>query len=244
MNLIAIDTATEACSVALWQNGAVLEHYEVAGRSHSARLPLMFAALLAEAGLHVSQLDGIVSGIGPGSFAGVRIGVSFAKGLALGSGLPVVGVSSLAMLAQAALVARAEATVLAAIDARMDEVYFGVYRAQAGVAMLLAPEKVCPAAATAELLQALELGAGGGRQIGVGSGWRAHGDALLASASGNLAEIDALALPHAAAALALAAPRFAAGQVQDAATLVPTYLRNRVALTKVEQEALRQSKRQ
>jgi tRNA threonylcarbamoyladenosine biosynthesis protein TsaB len=243
MNLIAIDTATEACSVALWQNGAVLEHYEVAGRSHSARLPLMFAALLAEAGLHVSQLDGLVSGIGPGSFAGVRIGVSFAKGLALGSGLPVVGVSSLAMLAQAALVARAEATVLAAIDARMDEVYFGVYRAQAGVAMLLAPEQVCPAAATAELVQALELGAGGG-QIGVGSGWRAHGDTLLASASGNLAEMDALALPHAAAALALAAPRFAAGQVQDAATLVPTYLRNRVALTKVEQEALRQSKRQ
>jgi tRNA threonylcarbamoyladenosine biosynthesis protein TsaB len=132
---------------------------------------------------------------------------------------------------------------LAAIDARMDEVYFGVYRAQAGVAMLLAPEQVCPAAATAELVQALELGAGGG-QIGVGSGWRAHGDTLLASASGNLAEMDALALPHAAAALALAAPLFAAGQVQDAATLVPTYLRNRVALTKVEQEALRQSKRQ
>ena len=83
MKLFALDTATEACSVALWLDGETVERFEVAGRDHTQRLPAMAKALMAEAGLRWSQLDGLVCGTGPGSFAGVRIGVAYTQGLAL-----------------------------------------------------------------------------------------------------------------------------------------------------------------
>ena len=125
MKIFALDTATEACSVALWLDGVIVERFEVAGRDHTQRLPAMAHALMAEAGLAWSQLDGLVCGIGPGSFAGVRIGVAYTQGLALAHGQPVVGVSSLAMLAGGA---GGPGRVLAAIDARMDEVYFAAFQ--------------------------------------------------------------------------------------------------------------------
>ena len=102
MKIFALDTATEACSVALWLDGETVERFEIAGRDHTQRLPAMAKALMADAGLAWSQLDGLVCGIGPGSFAGVRIGVAYTQGLALAHGQPVVGVSSLAMLAAGA----------------------------------------------------------------------------------------------------------------------------------------------
>jgi len=103
LRLLAIDTATEACSAALWIDGAIVERHEVVGRTHTERLLPLVQALLADAGLRPAQLDGLIAGIGPGSFAGVRIGVGLVKGMALGLDRPVVGITSLAMLAQAAL---------------------------------------------------------------------------------------------------------------------------------------------
>lgn len=235
MKLLAIDTATEALSAALLLNGQVIEHFEIAGREHSTRLPLLVPQLLAEAGLSLRQLDGLVCGIGPGSFAGVRIGVSYVKGLALGLDRPVIGVTSLAMLAQRALSEAPEAAVLAAIDARMDEVYFGAYRLIEGSLHLLGDESVGPAAAVKV--------PGAGPYLAVGTGWGAHREALLATLPTAPQAIVADALPHAGAALAIAVPRLAAGHGTDAAHLVPAYLRNRVALTKVEQQALRDSRR-
>lgn len=231
MKLLAIDTATEACSVALWQDGAIIEHYEVPGRAHSTRLPVMVPALLAEAGLSLRQLDGLVCGIGPGSFAGVRIGVSYVKGLALGLDRPVVGVTSLAMLAQAALAGDSERTALVAIDARMSEVYVGVYRRVGGLAVRLQPDEVCPP-------QGIRVDAKG-PVVAAGSGWQAYGTELAAALRTPPEVIDAEALPHARDAVTLAVPEFVAGSVQDAAALVPAYLRNRVALTRIEQAALR-----
>ncbi|GAC1634526.1 MAG: tRNA (adenosine(37)-N6)-threonylcarbamoyltransferase complex dimerization subunit type 1 TsaB [Nevskia sp.] len=232
MKLLAIDTATEACSVALWQDGSIIETFELLGREHSTRLPLMVPALLAEAGLGLRQIDGLVCGIGPGSFAGVRIGVSYVKGLALGLDRPVVGITSLAMLAQAALSANPGHTVLAAIDARMEEVYFGVYRASAaGLAEAVQADCVCAPNAIRTDAQ--------GALTAVGSGWQAHGPALSAALSQAPETVDGTALPHARHALALAAPEFAAGRATDAALLLPAYLRNRVALTRIEQIAQR-----
>lgn len=235
MRILGIDTATEACSVALWDNGRVLEQFECAGRTHSVRLPQMVPAILAEAGLSLSQLDGLACGIGPGSFAGVRIGVSYAKGLALGLGLPVVGVTSLAMLAQALLGKYPDRVALAAIDARMDEVYFAAYRAEAGLAVPLQPACVCAPDAVS-FAGALAVDA---PIVAAGSGWAAHGPAMLQGLGREPESIDATALPHAADALALAVQAFGAGQGVDAAALVPAYLRNRVALTKLEQAAQR-----
>lgn len=235
MNLLAIDTATEGLSVALLIDGEVLEHFEVAGREHSTRLPLLVPKLIAEAGISLRQLDGLVCGIGPGSFAGVRIGVSYVKGLALGLDRPVVGVTSLAMLAERALLRQPEAVALAAIDARMDEVYFAAYRLAGGIAEVLAEETVGPAAAIAV--------PAAGPFVAVGTGWAAHRDVLLAALPAAPVHLDPAALPHASAALPTAALQFAAGQGSDASRLVPAYLRNRVALTKLEQQALRDSRR-
>lgn len=231
MKLFALDTATEACSVALWLDGAVLEHYEVVGRDHTQRLPAMAQALLAEAGLRWSQLDGLVCGLGPGSFAGVRIGVAYTQGLALAHDQPVAGVSSLDMLAQAALRQPGAERVLAAIDARMDEVYFAAYhRGPEGLAVADGEARVCrPEAVPAQP----------GAWRAVGTGWGRHPEALQAATGATLIEPDGAALPRATAALELALPSFLAGRAGDAAGLAPIYLRNRVALTLAEQALLR-----
>ena len=240
MKLLAIDTATEACSVALLLDGAIHERFELAGRTHSQRLPAMFAALLAEAGIVPTQLDGIVAGVGPGSFAGVRIGVAFVKGLALGVDRPVVGISSLAMLAQSAIEAGAT-TALAAIDARMDQIYVGAYREELGLARLAGDESVITP--TDWIAPALLASMQSGPIAAVGSGWAAYGEALLARLPSAPSIVDSAALPHAAAALKLGQPEFAAGRAVDASRLVPNYLRNRVALTQVEQIEARQAKK-
>src|SRR5690606_2407743 len=130
VNLIAFETATEACSVAIWRDGEVLERFEVAPRRH-AELALPWAQeLLSEAGLARAQLDAVAVGRGPGAFTGVRLGVGLAQGIALALDVPVVPVSTLAVLAARAPGGR----VLAAIDARMGEVYLGRFQlAEGGV---------------------------------------------------------------------------------------------------------------
>lgn len=236
MKLLAIDTATEALSVALWLDGECLERYAVVTREHAAQLPLWVPAVLAEAGVSLRQLDALACGIGPGSFAGTRIGVSYVKGLALGLDRPVVGVTSLAMLAQAALAEHPDAIALAAIDARMDEVYFAACRLDAdGVAVAVDEPQVGPA--TAITLPADRTG--GSLWVGCGSGWATHGAALRARLATAPQQMAADAYPHAASAFPAALAALARGEATDAGALVPAYLRNRVALTSAEQAALR-----
>lgn len=229
MRLLALDTATEACSVALWQAGKVVERFEVVGRSHTERLLPMVQALIAEAGISFKQLDGFVCGVGPGSFAGVRIGVGFVKGLALALDRPVVPVTSLAMLAQGA----APATqILACIDARMKEVYFGAFvRDGSG---LVHPSS----AAVVSAPEALNF-AGDGEWTGAGSGWCTYETPLRQSIAADISSINGTALPHAADALILALPQFRSGTATTADALAPIYLRDKVALNLGEQAALR-----
>ena len=231
MKLLAIDTATEACSVALWLEGAIHERFEVAGRGHSQLLPEMLHGVMADCGIALSGIDGIACGVGPGSFAGVRIGVGFVKGLAMGLDRPVVAVSSLAMLAQGAVRLHGTDRVLTAIDARMNEVDFCRYAALDGLAVAQGEALVAPPAA-------LALPAGG-EYAAVGSGWKTHLEALREHTGATLNPLDGAALPHARDALPLALPQFAAGRGIGAGELLPVYLRNRVALTKLEQEAAR-----
>lgn len=231
MKLLAIDTSTEACSAALWLDGELRERFELTGREHTQKLMPQVEVLLAECGVGFKQLDGIVCGHGPGSFAGVRIGVGYVKGLGLALDLPVLGVSSLAMLALRAARENMVTQVLSAIDARMNEVYFGAFEVIDGKLRELAPEIVVPPAAIPAMSP--------GQWLATGTGWGAHLDALTAASAVDMVRVLPDALPHAGDALLLAAPEFAAGRAINSDALTPVYLRNKVALTLVEQAALR-----
>lgn len=227
MRLLAFETATEACSVAVLADGQVLERFEVAPRRH-AELALPWAQeLLAEAGLARSQLDAIAVGRGPGAFTGVRLGVGLAQGIALALDLPVVPVSTLAVLAARAPGGR----VLAAIDARMGEVYLGRFQlAEGGVDPLGDECVVRPDQA--------ELPDGDGWHA-VGTGFAAGEGALQQRLGAVLATVDAQALPRAADVARLGARALARGDALAPERLEPAYLRDNVALTLVEQRALR-----
>lgn len=238
MKRLALDTATEACSVALEIDGQRLSRFVVSGREHSRHLPAMLHELLAEAGLSLTQLDGLICGIGPGSFAGVRIGVAYAKGLAAGLELPVAGVSSLAMLAQGAIRKHGADRVLAAIDARMSQVYFGVYAGQGGHATALVGDAVCDS-------PDVEAGAmpASGRVVAVGTGWGRYRKQLDQALQPLCYEVaDDAALPDALDALDLVRMLDRNDPALQSAALLPQYLRHRVALTRAEQAAARNEK--
>jgi len=127
MRILAFDTSTGACTVALGDRTRWNERSEHADSRHSELLLPMIRSLLSEAGIALSQLDGIAFGSGPGSFTGLRIGCGVAQGLALAADLPVVGVSSLEAIAQAVHTTHGSTRVVTALDARMQEVYFAAF---------------------------------------------------------------------------------------------------------------------
>jgi tRNA threonylcarbamoyladenosine biosynthesis protein TsaB len=225
MRLLAFETATEACSVAVMVDGQVHERFELAPRRH-AELALPWAeALLAEAGIARSQLDAVAVGRGPGAFTGVRLGISIAQGIALALDRPVVPVPTLAALAMRAPVGSAR--ILAAIDARMGEVYLGAFRREGDDLVALGDEAVArPEQATLP---------GDAGWAAVGSGFSAVDGALEKRLHDCLASCDAAALPHAADLARLAAIAFARGEGVAPERVEPAYLRDNVALTLTEQ---------
>lgn len=179
MKLLALDTSTEACSVALQIGAEILSLDEVCPQQHSKRVLPMVQQLLSQAGIALKDLDGIVFGRGPGSFTGVRIGVGVAQGLAFGAGVPLYGVSTLAAMAQAAKRLYHADKVVAAIDARMAEVYLGCYQLDAAGLMQLTGEEI--ARKPAELVAAdVPAGFGAAKVFGVGTGFQTYPDALTA----------------------------------------------------------------
>lgn len=238
MNLLAFETSTEALSVALSIDGQVRERFELAPRRH-AELALPWAdELLAQAGLKRSQLDAIAVGRGPGAFTGVRLAIALAQGIALALDRPVVPVSTLAALAMRAQDAAPGVTlrVLAAIDARMGEVYSGAFELKGGDARALDEERVGAP-------ESVIVPGGEGGWIGVGTGFGAADGALSSRLSARFVSVDATQLPHAADVARLGALAFARGDAVPADRVEPAYLRNNVALTLQEQQALRDSKR-
>jgi tRNA threonylcarbamoyladenosine biosynthesis protein TsaB len=180
--------------------------------------------LLAEAGLALSQIDGIAFGAGPGGFTGLRLACGVAQGLAYGLDLPVIAVSTLEALA----LASGERDVWACLDARMNEVYGAAYQVEGdSVRQLMAPVCIPPAVAPAPTF------AGG---WGVGDGFAAYGSLLHARKS-DLTGVRSDVFPTAAAVLRLAAPAFARGAAVSAALAQPIYVRDKVALTTVERIA-------
>ena len=221
MRLIAFDTATEWCTAALWVDGKVTFREERAGQRHSELLVPMIMDLLAEAGLSLSELDGLAYGMGPGSFTGLRIACGVAQGLALGANLPVLGVSTLEALAEEAWNTKGVDQVLACLDARMNEVYGGIYQRQTEGWSCLTGPVVCPPESTP-----MPPAPG---YVGVGPGFAAY-PRLTALGREHLAGIEAEIFPHARSIARLAAPRFARGEGLPPEAAEPVYIRDKVAL--------------
>ena len=233
MKLLALETATEACSVALYLDGDVLERFEIAPRRHAELTLPWIDELLAHAGIAKSQLDAVACGRGPGAFTGVRLAVAMVQGLALALDRPAIGVSTLETLALPAmrmLDARDEAIdgVLAAIDARMGEIYLADYRRDGSGAWVRHGDE-CVIAPSSVVLPDAEP------RIGVGTGFSAENGALATGLAAQLSRVDAAALPHAVDVARLAAAAFSRGEGRAPEDIQPAYLRNKVALTLAEQ---------
>lgn len=222
MNLLALDTATEACSVALLTGDQLIERSEVMPRRHAEHVLPMAEAVLAEAGLSRAQIDGIAVGRGPGAFTGVRLGVSVAQGLAAALDRPVVTVSSLAALAMEAPCD--DAAVLAVIDARMGEVYAGIFRHQTGgLVEPINEECVCaPDALIVPVASDWSV---------VGTGWGVYADVIGSKLPASPRWAEAQRYPQARHVVRLAAPEFAAGRTLVPEEALPVYLRDKVAQT-------------
>lgn len=234
MIVLALDTATEACSAALYCHGGMIERFELAPRRHAQEILPMVDSLLAEAGVGKRAIDAIAVGRGPGAFTGVRLAISTAQGMALALDRPVLPVSSLAALAQEALPRVGSGVpILAAIDARMGEIYAGLFRGDGqGLVRTQGDEAVGPVANVP-----LPLVAGKPYAI-VGTGWAAFREAIE-NRFGTPVLADATRYPRAMAVLQLALPRYQQGLGLDPDQLVPSYLRDRIALTEAERAALR-----
>ena len=226
MNFLAIETSTEACSVALVHGDEIIERSEVAPRRHAELVLPMADALLAEAGLSRTALDGIAVGRGPGAFTGVRLGVSLAQGMAMALDVPVVTVSSLQALALEA--PEDDAAVLSVIDARMGEIYVAAWRRQddGGVA-LLDRERV-------DTATALVLPDAPAWHV-VGTGWTTYEDALRPRIAAPIRSAEGARYPQARHVAELAVRRFRDGDAVAPELALPVYLRDKVALTLVEQ---------
>jgi tRNA threonylcarbamoyladenosine biosynthesis protein TsaB len=224
VSLLAIDTTEDACSAALLTGDAVEERFEIAPRRHSELILPMMDGLLADAGLRLSDLDALAFGRGPGAFTGLRIAAAVAQGAALGSELPVLPVSSLQALAQGARRVHGADRVLTALDARMGEVYWGAFAADAdGIMRAVLDESVCPP----DLVAVPEPGA----WHAAGSGWGAYPE-VLAARCGMPVASDGAALVHAQDVAILAARLFREGAAVPAERALPVYLRNQVAWAK------------
>jgi tRNA threonylcarbamoyladenosine biosynthesis protein TsaB len=218
MKLLAIDTATEACSAAILIDGETRHRYQLAPRRHAELILPMVDELLSEAGIRLADLDALAFGRGPGAFTGVRIAAGVIQGLALGADLPVIPVSTLAALAQGA--DPGHQYIISAIDARMGEIYWGIYERQGGLVAALGVEAVSRP-------EALDVPADR-RYYGAGTGWLAYFSVLGEKLQERLCGYEGRCYPHARDILTLAAPEFRAGRTVSAEMALPVYLRNKV----------------
>jgi tRNA threonylcarbamoyladenosine biosynthesis protein TsaB len=235
--VLALDAATEACSVALLCDGKVLERSIEAGRDHAQQLITMVAELMAEAQVSWSMIDGIAASIGPGAFTGVRISVAVAQGLAFGAGLPVAAVTTLEALALQVLEGES-GRVIACLDARMGEVYWGCFAADGALGLVAAsPPCVGPPDDVSLPASVGWAGTDPSRAVrGIGRGFFAY-PTLAARLGLTVDEERCRALPNAREIARLGELRLRRGLGIDPAELQPLYLRDKVALTEAERAA-------
>lgn len=221
MRLLAIETATDACSIALLDNDNVVELHEVEPRRHADLLLDMVERVLRSTGCTLADLDGLAFGCGPGAFTGLRIAAGVIQGLAFGTELSVAPISTLAALAQGVYRLEGQTKVAAGFDARMGEVYWGCYSIEEDGLMSLVDieEVVAP--------EAIRMPPGDG-WCSAGNAWQSYGEILGQRCGPRVNSQSQLEHPHAQDVARLAVAIFDAGKQVNAADALPTYLRNRV----------------
>ncbi|HUL40900.1 MAG TPA: tRNA (adenosine(37)-N6)-threonylcarbamoyltransferase complex dimerization subunit type 1 TsaB [Burkholderiales bacterium] len=222
MNILAIDTSGEYCTLALWIDGEVLSREKHAGQNHSQVLLPLLNDLLAESGMSLKRLDGIAFGAGPGSFTGLRIACGVAQGLAFAMDLPVAGICTLEALAEA----MPGRQVIASLDARMGEIYHAAYKKHDD-----RWQEVSPPALWAPLHAPSVAGSG---WIGCGSGFAVYAEQLELRYQGQLSAVIADAVPRAREMARLAVGVLQRGEGCAAEAAAPLYLRDKVALKTFE----------
>lgn len=228
--ILALDSATDACSVALYRHGEITSLFEYAAKSHTQRLLPMVDELLKTAGCRVSDLDAIAFGRGPGSFTGLRICMGVVQGLAFGAKLPVIPVSTLAAMAAGYQRAHPDnhLPLLPALDARMDEIYWALF---AFIKDVAEPEQwVAEQVSAPDVIARCERVVGlQGQYVALGSGWQ------YPQLGHNLpARIDREWLPQAEDILRIAVEQFERGECQSILDAELIYLRDTVSWQKRE----------
>ncbi len=234
-NILAIDTSTDACSVALSVNGEISDIHELAPRAHSRRIFSMMQELMPHGNLRNQGIEAIAYACGPGSFTGLRIAASVVQGLAFTNGLPVIPVSTLACQAQTALrtgFVTPEEVVLSMLDARINEVYWALFSFQNSIASPLVGPVVCPPEAVAFTKPKAVL-------KGVGGGF-SYLEALPGHLTGDLLDVNAQLLPTARDLIPLAADLFQQGGFQQASEVAPVYVRDEISWKKLSEQGKRQ----
>jgi tRNA threonylcarbamoyladenosine biosynthesis protein TsaB len=222
MKILAIETATEACSAALYIDGDISLEYRINPRGHTEMILKMVDHLMVDSGMNIGALDALAFGRGPGSFTGVRIATGVAQGIAFAADLPVVGVSTLAALAQRAYREKGEPKLLTAFDARMGELYWAGY--QVGEKELVVPA-IAEQVGTA---QQVEIPSSD-EWYGVGSGWGVYGEQLELRLGTFLLGFKSDIYCSARDIASLAAEDYTAGLAVAPEFALPVYLRDKVA---------------
>ena len=221
MRLLAVDTATEACSAAILVDSEIKQKFEIAPRKHAELILKMVDELICDAGISLKQLDALAFGRGPGSFTGIRIAAGITQGLGYAANIPVIPISNLAALAQSA--ADKHKNIFSAIDARMNEIYWCKYNTLAdGTVTPTCDEAVSlPEQTTVTSDDSIDY-------FGVGSGWKTYGDLLTTTLNHKITGINPEALPQSKDILTLAKRDFERGNYVDVDKALPVYLRNKV----------------
>lgn len=220
MNTLALDTSSNALVLGLQTGEERFDRFDIVDRSHSREILPALYELLAEADLTMPELDLIVYGQGPGSFTGLRIAVGVVQGLAYGLNIPVVPVSTLACLAQAEYREYGDEKIVVALTARKQEVYFGMYEVDAGIARPVCDETVID-------VDDVPPATGDG-WVGVGSGWNLK-EKLESSLGTSMQNVRTEVWPRSVDLLDLGLARFRQGDVIPANEATPEYLREQVA---------------
>lgn len=225
MNLLALDTSSLACSVALQIDDATFQEHEEQAREHTRLLVPMIRSLLDEAGVGPEELDAIVLGNGPGSFIGVRIAASVAQGIAFAAGIEIVPISSMAAVAAQALKEHDAEEIVVTQDAHMNEIYLGIYRRDTatGLPDARSDERLHGRAPIVDLDPDVAVD-----RIAAGFGWQRYPDLLQANRE-RFREYVEIWHPRAAYLLGLGAEGLAAGSAVGPECVVPAYLRQQVA---------------